>query len=99
MTYRETGYSFDLPPLHHCLGPASDDTREMSSVMIAMREVRDIYSQGVRAVADAFRQLYEMIDADEERVQRLVAAATAAHLRKNERLTRRIARLEEGLAV
>src|SRR5205814_10224727 len=52
--------------------------------MIAMREVRDIYHQGVWAVAAAFRQLYEMIDADEKRVQKLVAAATIAHLRKNE---------------
>jgi hypothetical protein len=63
--------------------------------MIAMREVRDIYHQGVWAVAAAFRQLYEMIDADEKRVQKLVAAATIAHLRKNEQLTSRIAKLEE----
>lgn len=66
--------------------------------MLAMREVRDIYHQGVWAVAGAFRQLYEMIDADEERVQKLVAAATVAHLRKIELLKYRITNLEEELA-
>jgi predicted RNase H-like nuclease (RuvC/YqgF family) len=67
--------------------------------MIAMREVREIYHQGVFAVADAFRQLYEMIEVEDERVQRLVASANAAHLRKIEQLTNRIAKLEEELAV
>ncbi len=67
--------------------------------MLAMREVRDIYRQGVYAVAAAFRQLYEMIEVEDERVQRLVAAANAAHLRKIEQLTGRITRLEEDLAV
>jgi hypothetical protein len=68
--------------------------REPGSVMLAMREVREIYHQGVWAVAAAFRRLYEMIDADEERVQRLVAAATVAHLRKIEQFGGRVARLE-----
>lgn len=67
--------------------------------MIAMREVRAIYHQGVWAVAGAFRQLYEVIEVEEERVRRRVAAATAAHLGKIERLTARIRRLEEELAV
>lgn len=40
-----------------CTGPSS-------SVMITMREVRDIYHQGVYEVAAAFRQLYEMIEAE-----------------------------------
>jgi predicted RNase H-like nuclease (RuvC/YqgF family) len=66
--------------------------------MIAMREVREIYHRGVWAVADAFRQLYEMIEVEEGRVRRLVAAATAAHLRKIEQLKCRIAKLEEELA-
>ena len=44
-----------------------------------MREVRAIYHQGVYAVAAAFRQLYEMIEVEDERVHRLVAAANAAH--------------------
>jgi hypothetical protein len=50
--------------------------KEPSSVMIAMREVREIYHQGVWAVAAAFRQLYEMIEVEDGRVQQLVAAAT-----------------------
>jgi transposase len=66
--------------------------------MIAMREVRAIYHQGVWAVVAAFRQLYEVIEVEGERVHRRVAAATAAHLRKIEQLTARIARLEEELA-
>lgn len=64
-----------------------------------MREVRAIYHQGVYAVAAAFRQLYEMIEVEDERVHRHVAAANAAHLHKIEQLTGRIARLEEELAV
>jgi transposase len=66
--------------------------------MIAMREVRDIYYQGVWAVADAFRRLYEMIEVEDGRVQKLVAAATDAHLRKIEQLRGRIVKLEEELA-
>jgi transposase len=67
--------------------------------MLAMREVRAIYHQGVYAVSGAFRQLYEMIEVEDERVHRLVAAATAAHLHKIEQLTGRIAKLEDELAV
>jgi hypothetical protein len=55
-----------------------------------MREVRAIYHQGVWAVAAAFRQLYEMIEVEDERVHRRVVAATAAHLQKIEQLTTRI---------
>ena len=66
--------------------------------MLAMREVRAIYHQGVWAVADAFRQLYQMIEVEDGRVHRRVAAATAAHLQKIEQLTARITRLEEELA-
>lgn len=66
--------------------------------MIAMREVRDIYHRGVWAVAAAFRQLYEMIEVEDGRVHRLVAAANAAHLRKIEQLRGQIARLEEEMA-
>ena len=66
--------------------------------MLAMREVRAIYHQGVYAVAGASRQLYEMIEVEDERVHRLVAAANAAHLRKIEQLTARITRLERELA-
>jgi hypothetical protein len=63
---------------------------EPDSAMLAMREVRDIYHQGVWAVADAFRQLYEMIEVEDGRVQKLVAAATVAHLRKIEQLKCRV---------
>jgi hypothetical protein len=63
-----------------------------------MREVRAIHHQGVYAVAAAFRQLYEMIEVEDERVHRRVAAANAAHLRKIEQLTTRIRRPEEELA-
>ena len=66
--------------------------------MLAMREVRAIYHQGVWAVAAAFRQLYEVIEVEEEHVHRRVVAANAAHLRKIEQLTARIRRLEEELA-
>jgi hypothetical protein len=65
--------------------------------MLAMREVRDIYHQGVWAVAAAFRQLYEMIEAKDEQVQKLIAVATAAHLKKIEELNTRIFHLEEEL--
>src|SRR5215213_1116756 len=66
--------------------------------MIAMREVRAIYHQGVWAVAAAFRQLYEVIEVEDERVQKRVTAATAAHLRRIEQLKGRINHLEEELA-
>lgn len=57
-----------------------------------------MYEEGVEAVTETFRQLYEMIETDEERVRRLVASATAAHLQRIEELSGRINRLEEELA-
>jgi len=48
--------------------------------MLAMREVREIYHQGVWAVAAAFRQLYEMIEVEDGRVQQLVAVTSALNL-------------------
>lgn len=36
--------------------------------MLAMREVRAIYHQGVYAVVATIRQLYEIIETDDERV-------------------------------
>ena len=66
--------------------------------MLAMREVRAIYHQGVYAVAATIRQLYEMIEVEDGRVQRLVASATAAHRHKIEQLMGRISKLEEELA-
>ena len=67
--------------------------------MLAMREVRDIYHQGVYAVAATIRQLYEMIEVEDERVHQRIVSANAAHLHKIEQLTGRIAGLEEKLAV
>ncbi|MBC7932652.1 MAG: IS66 family transposase [Rubrivivax sp.] len=97
---KQEGIGILLPPAAATFtAEGSTGRQELRSAMIAMREVRAIYHQGVYAVAATFRQLYEMIEVEDERVHRLVAAATAAHLHKIERLTGRIARLEEELAV
>ena len=69
--------------------------RELSSIMIAMREVRDIYHQGVWAVAAAFRQLYEMIDADEKRVQKLLPQILGQELNRARLWTKR--RIRTGI--
>jgi transposase len=66
--------------------------------MLSHHQMRIIYNQGVEAVAQTIRQLYEMIDTEDERVQRLVASATAAHLQRIEQLIGRIARLDEELS-
>ena len=66
--------------------------------MLARKEIRAIYDRGLNAVAVTIRQLYDMIEMDDERVQRLVALATAAHLQRIEQLTARITRLEEELS-
>lgn len=66
--------------------------------MLSKRAIRAIYDQGVEAVEATIRRLYEMIEVEDGRVQRVVASATAAHLHKIEHLTLRIARLEEELA-
>jgi uncharacterized protein YoxC len=52
----------------------------------------------VEAVTETIRQLYEMIEVEDERVHRLVASVTAAHLHRIEQLRERIARLEEELS-
>ncbi|MFN2453323.1 MAG: hypothetical protein ABR577_03805 [Pyrinomonadaceae bacterium] len=49
-------------------------------------------------VAATIRQLYEMIEVEDERVHKLVARAASAHLQKIEQLTNRIAKLEEELS-
>jgi hypothetical protein len=79
MKSKEKGYFFDPLTLHLCRGVASG-VQESGGVMLAMREVKAIYQQGVYAVAAAFRQLYEVIEVEDERVHRRVAAATAAQL-------------------
>jgi len=66
--------------------------------VLRKREIRVIYDQGVEAVEATIRQLYEMIEIEDERVHQLVVLATAAHLQKIEQFRGRIAKLEEELA-
>jgi transposase len=66
--------------------------------MLSQHQIRIIYDEGVEAVAATISQLYEMIETDDERVQKLIARATSMHLKKIEQLTSRINHLEEELA-
>jgi len=66
--------------------------------MLRQAEIRVIYEEGVEAVTQTIRDLYEMIEVEDERVHRLVASATAAHLHKIGQLTARINRLEAELS-
>jgi transposase len=66
--------------------------------MLSHHQIRVIYDQGVEAVTATIRQLYEMIEVEDERVQRLVASAMAAHLQRTEQCSGRIAKLEEELS-
>jgi transposase/uncharacterized coiled-coil protein SlyX len=66
--------------------------------MLRQHEIRTLFNKGVGAVTETIRQLYEMIETDDERVQKLVRVAISAHLQKNEQLTGRIAKLEEELS-
>ncbi len=50
--------------------------------MLRKAVIRVIYAQGVEAVERTIRQLYEMIEVEDERVHQLVARATVAHLQK-----------------
>ena len=56
-------------------------------------EIKCIYDQVVDAVAATIKQLYELIETDAERVQKLVATATALKLSNAARITRRPAPL------
>ena len=88
---------WNLSPEATFLGIASS-TLGSQPPMLRKHEIKTIYDRGVDAVAASIRQLYEMIEVEDERVHRLVASANAAHLRKIEQLTARIARLESELA-
>ncbi len=66
--------------------------------MLSHHQIRVIDDQGVEAVTATFRQLYESIEVEDERVHRLVASATAAHLHRIEQFIERIAKLEEELS-
>jgi len=71
---------------------------ESGSAVLRKAEIKVIYERGVEAVAATIKQLYEMIEVEDERVHQLVIRATAAHLEKIEQLTGRSAKLEEELA-
>lgn len=66
--------------------------------MLSHHQIRVMYEEGVEAVTETTRQLYEMIEIEDERVHRLVTSATAAHLQRIEQLSGRINRLEEELS-
>lgn len=66
--------------------------------MLRKAEIRVIYDQGIEAVATTIKQLYEMIEVEDERVHNLVASTSATHLHKIEQLSARLARLEEELS-
>lgn len=66
--------------------------------MLSDHQIRVIYEEGIGAVTTTLRQLYEMIEVEDERVQRLVASATSAHLQRIDQLIGRINRLEEELS-
>ncbi len=70
----------------------------LSATELRKTEIRIIYDQGLEAVETTIRHLYEMIELEDERLYRLIATASAAHLRKIEQLTARINRLEEELS-
>jgi transposase len=57
-----------------------------------------MYASGVEAVTQTIRHLYEMIEMEDERVERLVASATAAHLQRIEQLGGRVSKLEAELS-
>lgn len=66
--------------------------------MLSHHQIKVIYDQGVEAVTETIRHLYEMIEIEDERVHRLVASATVAHLHRIEQCSGRIAKLEEELS-
>lgn len=66
--------------------------------MLSHHQIRVMYEEGLESVTRTIRQLYEMIEVEDERVHRLVASATAAHLQRIEQLIGRISRLEEELS-
>ena len=66
--------------------------------MLSHHQIRVIYEEGVEAVTKTFRQLYEMIEIEDERVLQLVASATVAHLQRIEQLNGRVSKLEEELS-
>ncbi len=48
--------------------------------MLRKAEIRVIYDQGIEAVATTIKQIYEMIEVEDERVHNLVASTRAVQL-------------------
>jgi transposase len=65
--------------------------------MLSHHQIRVIYEEGVESVAQTVRQLSQMIEVEDERLQRIIASATTAQLKKIEELTARITQLEVEL--
>jgi Transposase IS66 family len=65
--------------------------------MLSHHQIRFVYNEGVESVAQTIRQLSEMIEVEDERLQRIIASATTAQLKKIEELTARITQLEAEL--
>lgn len=86
---------FINPPLRSFAAAVSESQR----LMLRKQEIMAVYDQGVESVATTIRQLYEMIEADDELVYALVTVTTAAQLQKIERLSARIALHSPGLVL
>jgi transposase len=65
--------------------------------MLSIHEIRAIHQRGVYAVAQTISDLYEMIEMDDARVQKLIRRANATYLQKIKHLTGRINQLEGEL--
>lgn len=65
--------------------------------MLSIHEIRAIHQRGVYAVAQTISDLYEMIELDDARVQRLIRRANATYLRQIKQLTDRNTQLEAEL--
>ena len=44
-------------------------SQSLRAPMLSHHQIRVMYEEGVEAVTETFRQLYEMIETDDERVQ------------------------------
>ncbi len=65
--------------------------------MLSIHETRAIHQRGVYAVAQTISDLYEMIEMDDERVQKLIRRANAVYLQQIQQLKDRNAQLETEL--
>lgn len=65
--------------------------------MLSIHEIRAIHQRGVYAVAQTISDLYQMIEMDDERVQKLIRSAHATYLQKIQQLTQRNTQLETEL--